>query len=83
MLKLARAMDKFESDKTLGGRAEKTIQQYNYVLKGFGKYLGKNPPIESIEKDDVRGFLKSLKKENMSDATVGINYRVLNAFLTG
>jgi len=80
MLKLSEALDEFESDKTLGGRAEKTIQQYNYVLNGFGEYLGGNPPIGSIDKGDIREFLTSLKQNNYSEATVGIHYRVLNAF---
>ena len=60
MTKLSTAIDKYEAAKTLSGRAEKTLDQYEYVLNGFGEYLGRNPDLADIDSDDVRGYLVPL-----------------------
>ena len=36
------ALDNYEAAKTLSGRAEKTLDQYECVLNGFGEYLEKD-----------------------------------------
>lgn len=46
-------MDEFEVAETLAGRAEKTLNQYEYVLNNFGQYLGKNPKLDEITSNDV------------------------------
>lgn len=80
MNKLSAAIDDFVSAKTLEGRAEKTLDQYEYVLSSLGEYLGKNPEIGEVTKNNIRGYLKHLKDRGLAASTVAIHYRVLNAF---
>ena len=80
-MKLAAAIDKYEAAKTLSGRAEKTLNQYEYVLGGLGEYLGRNPELEEITPDDVRGYLQHLSQEQgLANTTVAIHHRNLTAF---
>lgn len=80
MTKLASAIDHFKTAKTLSGRAEKTLEQYEYVLSNFGEYLDCNPNIEDIDKNDVRGFIQHLLDRDLSQSTVAIHHRVLRSF---
>ena len=80
MVQLASAMDKYESAKALANRSEKTLQQYEYVLNGFGEYLGRNPDIEEITAGHVRRYLQHLRDRDLAITTVAIHHRVLRAF---
>lgn len=81
MRTLAAAVDKYVSAKTLSGRAEKTLEQYEYVMNSFGEYLNGNPELDEIDSDDIRGYLYHLKDErDLAKTSVAIHHRVLNAF---
>lgn len=51
------------------------------MFSRFGKYLGKNPPLTSLGREDIRGYLGFLKdQDGLSKSTLAIHYRVLRAF---
>ena len=80
VVRLSEAMDWFLTTKRVNGRAEKTIEQYEYVINRFGQYLGRDPNIRSISPNKIRGLLGELVQDDYSKSTVAIFYRVLQAF---
>lgn len=80
MVKFNQAVDSFKSAKRLGGRAEKTLEQYDYVLGGLIDYLEGEVEVEKITKDDIRGFLQHLYDKGLSKTTIAIHHRVLSSF---
>lgn len=80
-MKLASALDEYETAKILEGVSEKTQYLYEYAIGGFGEYLGHNPEISEIERDDIRGYLKHLMEgKGLAKTTVSIHYRTMQAF---
>ncbi len=62
------------------GRAEQTIDQYEYVLGRFTDYYSKKIEIGNITTKDIREYLAFLMDEGLRNTTVAIHYRVLNRF---
>ncbi len=77
---LEEAINQFEYASEVEGKADKTLEQYEYVFEKFLDFLSDNPPISSISPSDVRGFLKRLLGQDLAKATVAIHHRVLQAF---
>ena len=48
------------------GKADKTIEQYEYAINNFQEYLGDNPALQDIDANDVRRFIISLSKRDYS-----------------
>lgn len=79
-ISLTEAMEQFEYASKVEGKAEKTLEQYDYVFDKLLRFLQEDPPLESIIPQQIRSFLKSLMEDDLSASTVSINYRVLQAF---
>lgn len=62
------------------GKADKTLEQYDYVLEKFINFLDEDFPLKAISPTEVREFLQCLQNKNLAKATVAIHYRVLRAF---
>lgn len=78
-VRLSKVMDHYEADKKLAGRADKTLEQYEYVFNRFGGFLGENLEIGEIDKSHIRNYLAYLMEE-VKKTTVAIHFRVLRAF---
>lgn len=77
---LKEGFEQFKYASEVEGKAEKTLEQYNYVLGKFIDFLEEGFRLESITPSIVREFLQSLKNKGLSKATVAIHYRVLRAY---
>lgn len=77
---LKEGLEQFKYASEVEGKAEKTLEQYSYVLEKFIDFLEEDFPLESITPSMVREFLQSLKNQGLSKASVAIHYRVLRAF---
>ena len=77
---LNEAIEQFLYALEIEGRADKTIEQYNYVFRKFKGFLEENFLISAISPNMIRQFLHDLKKKDLSKATVAIHYRVLRSF---
>lgn len=62
------------------GRADKTLQTYDYVFKKFLKYLNEDILIGDLKAKSIRKYLAHLMNEGLKNTTVAIHHRVLNAF---
>ena len=62
------------------GRADQTINQYEYVLGRFTDYYSQEIEIGDITTKRVRKYLAALMDEGLKNTTVAIHYRVLNRF---
>lgn len=80
MGKLTQAIASFKSAKRLGGRAEKTLEQYDYVLGGLKEHLEEDVDVKSVTKNDIRRFLQHLFDKDLAKTTVAIHHRVLSSF---
>ncbi len=74
------SVNEFQYALRIEGKAEKTLEQYNYVLDKFGNFINDNPPLESISPLTIRKFLQYLTQKDLAKATVAIHFRVLRAF---
>jgi len=79
-MELTDAIDEFMLMAKVDGRAESTINLYEYVFDRFTKEIGKETPIGDITTKDGRKFLAGLMDEDLKNTTVSIYHRVLNAF---
>ena len=78
---LEEAINQFKYASQVEGKAEKTLEQYDYVFGKFLDFLDEDPPLGEITPSVVRSFLKRLMdNKNLSKATVAIHFRVLRAF---
>lgn len=77
---LTEALEQFNYASKIEGKAQKTLQQYDYVLNKFRKSLEMDDPhISSISPEDVRSYLKNLIDQDYAKATIAIHFRVLRA----
>lgn len=78
---LSQALDEYEAAQTLSGVSQGTTHLYEYAIGGFGEYLGRNPDINDIEPQEIRGYLTYLSEEKgLAKTTVSIQHRTLQAF---
>ncbi|MCF7875969.1 tyrosine-type recombinase/integrase [Candidatus Bipolaricaulota bacterium] len=79
-LTLSQAIDDFKIRGKVEGRADKTLQQYDYVLSRFSEQFSGGREINSIETRDIRQYLAYLMDDGLANTSVAIHYRVLRAF---
>lgn len=77
---LQEAMNQFLYASSIEGKAEKTLEQYDYVFRKFKDFLEEDFLLSSISPNMIRQFLYQLNENGLSKATVAIHYRVLRAF---
>jgi len=77
---LAQAIEDYKLRGKVEGRAEKTLEQYDYVLGRLTEKFNKSVEVDSIETREIRNYLAYLMDEGLSNTTVAIHYRVLQAF---
>lgn len=77
---ISEAMEEFELMTKVSGKAESTIESYNYTYDRLTKEIDKDTPIGSISTKDVRLFLSGLMDDGLSKNTVAIHYRNLGVF---
>ncbi|MBS3765371.1 tyrosine-type recombinase/integrase [Candidatus Bipolaricaulota bacterium] len=77
---LTEAIDDFKLRGKVEGRADKTLQQYDYVLGRFSEKLSGDRNLNSLEAKDIREYLAYLMDDGLADTSVAIHYRVLRAF---
>ncbi|MFP4507649.1 MAG: tyrosine-type recombinase/integrase, partial [Candidatus Acetothermia bacterium] len=81
-LPLEQAIEDFKMMAKVEGRAEKTLNLYDYVFDRFTDLVDPETSIGNIEKREIRNYLASLMDEGLKNTTVSIHHRVLNAFFT-
>lgn len=74
------ALEQFFYASSIEGKAEKTLEQYEYVFEKFTDFLEEDFFLTSITPNMIRQFLQFLSQQNLSKATVAIHYRVLRSF---
>jgi len=77
---LAQAIEDYKLRGKVEGRAEKTLEQYDYVLGRLTEKFNKSVEVGSIETREIRNYLAYLMDDGLSNTTVAIHYRVLQAF---
>ena len=79
---MEQAIKDFKMMAKVEGRAEKTLNLYDYVFGRFVEEIPEDRSIGEIEKTDIRRYLASLMDEGLKNTSVAIHHRVLNAFFT-
>ena len=78
---LEEAIDDFKLMAKVDGRAEKTLNLYEYV---FGRFrdgdISQDCSVENIETKDIRKYSASLMEDGLKNTSVAIHHRVLKAF---
>lgn len=77
---LQEAMNQFQYASKVESKADKTIEQYDYVFEKFTGFVGEDISLGSITPERIRNFLQFLHHQDLSKATVAIHYRVLRSF---
>jgi len=77
---LTEAIDDFKLRGKVEGRADKTLQQYDYVLGRFSEKFSGERNLNSLEAKDIREYLAYLMDDGLANTSVAIHYRVLRAF---
>lgn len=81
-ISLSQAIEDFLMVAKVEGRAEKTINLYQYVFDRFTQEINEDTAIGEIEKSDIRKYLAYLMDDGLKNTSVAIHHRVLNAFFT-
>lgn len=79
-IKLDEAIQGFKLAAKAEGRAEKTLDLYDYVFGRFDDYLDNTPQVGDLSPNDLRRYLANLMDEGLKNTSVGIHHRVLKAF---
>jgi len=77
---LNQAIEDFKLRVKVEGRAEKTMDQYDYVLGRLVKKLSQDKEVNDIETKELRKYLAYLMDDGLNNTSVAIHYRVLRAF---
>lgn len=77
---LQEGFKQFKYASKVEGKAEKTLEQYSYVLEKLMNFLDPELALKSISPTRIREFLQYLKSKGLAKATVAIHYRVVRAF---
>ncbi len=79
-MKITEAIDDFKLMAKVDGRAEATVDQYDYVLERFIDHYSPTIEIGGITTKHLRKYLAALMDEGLKNTTIAIHYRVLNRF---
>lgn len=79
-MKITEAIDDFKLMAKVDGRANETINQYEYVLGRFTDHYSEEIEIGNITTKKARKYLAALMDEGLKNTSVAIHYRVLNRF---
>lgn len=74
-IEITEAIDDFQLVAKVDGRAEATIDQYDYVLERFIDYYSSTIEIGGITTKNLRKYLAALMDEGLKNTTVAIHYR--------
>lgn len=77
---LGEAIEEYKLRGKVEGRAEKTLNQYNYVLGRLLEKFSKDRKASTIKPKEMRQHLAYLMDDGLKTTTVAIHYRVLQAF---
>ncbi|MEF8799239.1 MAG: tyrosine-type recombinase/integrase, partial [Candidatus Bipolaricaulota bacterium] len=77
---LGQAIEDFKLRGKVEGRADKTMEQYDYVLGRLLEKFSKERKTDSLEAREIRQYLAYLMDEGLKTTSVAIHYRVLQAF---
>jgi len=77
---LNQAIEDFKLRGKVEGRAEKTMEQYNYVLGRLAEKIPQDREVNDIETKELRKYLAYLMDDGLNNTSVAIHYRVLRAF---
>ena len=77
---LDEAIEDFKLRGKVEGRADRTLQQYDYVLGRLQESFSKDKEVQSIRTKELRKHIKSLMDNGLNSTSVAIHYRVLRAF---
>ncbi|MCF7875797.1 tyrosine-type recombinase/integrase [Candidatus Bipolaricaulota bacterium] len=77
---LSEATEDFKLRGQVEGRADKTLQQYDYVLGRLCETFSENSQVQSINTKELRKHIKNLMDDGLNSTSVAIHYRVLRAF---
>lgn len=80
VLSLSEAIKEYNLMAKVEGRAEKTLNLYDYVLGRFTDFLAEDLSTGNIEPSQVRKYLSKLMDEGLNNTSVAIHHRVIKAF---
>ncbi len=64
---------------TIEGRSNNTIEQYDYVLKPYERFLGDKTPIEAST-HDLRQYILKLSEKGYKKSTIYTHHKILKVF---
>lgn len=77
---LDQAIEDFKLRGKVEGRAEKNMEQYDYVLGRLLEKFSGERNIATIKTRGIREYLAYLMDDGLKNTSVAIHYRVLKAF---
>ena len=77
---LNQAIEDFMLRGKVEGRAEKTMEQYDYVLGRLVEKIPQEKDVKNIETRELRKHFAYLMDDGLNNTSVAIHYRVLRAF---
>lgn len=77
-MELSEAIEEFTMMAKVDGRAEDTLDLYDYVFGRFTDFTVKEE-IGNFRPKDIRKYLSSLMDEGLANTTVAVHYRVIKA----
>lgn len=80
VLSLREGIEEYTLMAKVEGRAEKTLNLYDYVLGRFTDFLSEDFSVGEIDSSQVRKYLSKLMDEGLRNTSVAIHHRVLKAF---
>ncbi len=69
---------KFRQELLIAGYSARTIKMYTLYLEGFLSHAKKEP--KDVSRDDIVGFMASMKERGNSNATLGLAHAALRYF---
>ena len=80
VLPLSEAIEEYTLMAKVEGRAEKTLNLYDYVLGRLTDFLAEDLSISQIDASQVRKYLSKLRDEGLNNTSVAIHHTVIKAF---